>query len=150
MLLRSPPVWTVADREIYICENPNLLAIAADQLGARCAPLVCTDGMPSAAQRTLLTMLAKAGACLRYHGDFDWPGLHIANHVIRTYGARPWRFCAADYEAAVSSAPCTEHRLIGPPVAASWDSALTPAMQTHGLPIAEEGLAASLLQDLRQ
>lgn len=91
-LLRSPPAWAVADVTVYVCENPNLMAIAADRVGARCAPLVCTDGMPAAAQRTLLAQLAQAGARLRYHGDFDWAGLRIANHVMRTWEARPWRF----------------------------------------------------------
>ena len=149
MLLRTPKAWAVTDREVYICENPNLLAIAADQLGCHCAPLVCTDGMPSAAQRVLMTQLTKAGARLLYHGDFDWPGLQIANHVMRSYGARPWRFGAVDYERAVACAPRPGHRLAGTSVTASWDAALTPIMQSHGVAIAEEGLAASLLQDLQ-
>ena len=34
-LLRSPPAWDVADRTVFVCENPNLLAIAADQSGGR-------------------------------------------------------------------------------------------------------------------
>ena len=54
-LVRSPPNWAVFGRSVFVCENPNFLAIAADELGARCAPMVCTDGMPGAAQRTLLT-----------------------------------------------------------------------------------------------
>ncbi|MGH8629808.1 MAG: TIGR02679 family protein [Burkholderiales bacterium] len=149
-LLRAQPAWAVAGHTIFVCENPNLVAIAADLLGERCAPLVCTDGMPAAAQRTLLTQLAQSGARLLYHGDFDWPGLHIANHVMRAYGAQPWRFGAVDYEAAVSCVPHQEHRLSGMPVPASWDAALAPAMQTHGLAIPEEGLAASLLQDLQR
>jgi len=81
------------------------VAIAADCVGARCARLVCTDGIPAAAQRTLLAQLAQAGARLRYHGDFDWAGLRIANHVMRTGQARPWRFMARDYEAAATDAP---------------------------------------------
>jgi uncharacterized protein (TIGR02679 family) len=102
LLLRSPPNWAAAQRDIYVCENPNLLAIAADQLGPRCAPMVCTDGMPAAAQRTLLTQLATAGARLIYHGDFDWPGLRIANHMMQVHGAVPWRFGTADYQVAVA------------------------------------------------
>ncbi|MCL2429569.1 MAG: TIGR02679 family protein, partial [Alphaproteobacteria bacterium] len=82
-LLRAPPAWDVSGRIVYVCENPNVVAIAADRLGAQCAPLVSTDGMPAAAQRTLLSQLAKEGARLRYHGDFDWPGVRIANHVMR-------------------------------------------------------------------
>ncbi|MDX8524160.1 TIGR02679 family protein [Mesorhizobium sp. MSK_1335] len=146
-LLRSPPQWDVADRNVYICENPNLLAIAADRWGADCAPLVCTDGMPAAAQRCLLSHLAQAGARLCYHGDFDWPGLRIGNHVMREHAAEPWRFGAIDYLAAVRTTPSSAP-LEGRAVEASWDGALTVAMQDHQAAIAEEALAASLLQDL--
>ena len=34
-LLRSPLSWAVAGRNVYICENPNLLAIAANKLGRK-------------------------------------------------------------------------------------------------------------------
>ena len=149
-LLRTPPRWAVADLTVFVCENPNLVAIAADRLGVRCASLICTDGMPAAAQRTLLTQLAQAGACLRYHGDFDWPGIQIANHVMCTWGAHPWRFGALDYEAAEASTSHTRRDLADACVVASWDAALAPAMQRHGRAIAEEAVAASLLGDLRQ
>ena len=147
-LLRSPPRWDAAGRTVFVCENPNLLAIAADQWGAGCAPLVCTDGMPAAAQRCLLSQLAQAGARLRYHGDFDWPGLRIGNHVMREHGAEPWRFGAIDYLAAVEAAPSMAHPLEGQAVEASWDAALTLAMREHRVAIAEEAVATSLLQDL--
>jgi uncharacterized protein (TIGR02679 family) len=147
-LLRSPPSWDVAGRKVYVCENPNLLAIAADRGGRDCAPLVCTEGMPAAAQKSLLSQLAQAAARLCYHGDFDWPGLRIGNHVMREYGAEPWRFCAADYLAAVRTAPSVGGPLGGRLVEASWDQALAPVIQKHGVSIAEEALAASLVQDL--
>lgn len=147
-LLRSPPSWEVSGRTVFVCENPNLLAIAADRWGADCAPMVCTDGMPAAAQRCLLSQLAKAGASLCYHGDFDWPGLHIGNHVMRDYGARHWRFGAADYVDAVHSIASREHMLPEKPVVALWDDALTRVMQQHRASIAEEALAATLLRDL--
>lgn len=149
-LLRTPPLWAVADLVVFVCENPNLVAIAADRLGLRCAPLACTDGMPAAAQRTLLTQLAQSGARLRYHGDFDWPGIQIANHVMCTWGAHPWRFGALDYEAAAASASHTRRDLADACIVASWDAALAPAMQRHGLAIAEEAVAVPLLGDLRQ
>jgi uncharacterized protein (TIGR02679 family) len=148
ILLRSPPCWTVNGRNVFVCENANLLAIAADELGLHCAPLICTDGMPAAAQRTLLNQLSRAGACLQYHGDFDWPGLRIGNHVMREYSARPWRFGAAEYTAAIASAARPGRQLEGPEVVASWDDALALAMHRHQLSIAEESLAESLLQDL--
>ncbi len=148
-LLRTPPVWAVGGQAVFVCENPNLLAIAADRLGALCAPLVCTDGMPAAAQRTLLTQLADAGARLRYHGDFDWPGIQIANHVMRTWSAEPWRLTEGDYEAAAQAAPHAQRNLPDAGVEATWDPQLAPAMRRHGLAIAEEALAEGLIGDLR-
>jgi len=147
-LLRAPPVWDVSDQVVHVCENPNLVAIAADRLGADCAPLVCTDGMPAAAQRTLLRQLTQAGACLLFHGDFDWPGMHIANHMIRKHGARPWRLSATDYLTAIRHAPGKPSSLKGRPVPASWDGALTGAMQQHRISVPEEALADDLLEDL--
>lgn len=149
-LLRARPDWPVAGMTIYVCENPNIVAIAADRLGARCAPLVCTEGMPAAAQRTLLTQLMQAGARLHYHGDFDWPGIRIANFVMRTWHAHPWRYGISEYEAAAMSAPHTQRDLSDSAVIASWDNTLTSAMQIRGLAIAEEAVAGSLLEDLKQ
>ena len=148
-LLRSPPAWTVTGRPVFVCENPNLLGIAADQLGPSCAPLVCTDGMPAAAQRVLLTQLRSAGAALHYPGDFDWPGLRIGNQMIREHDARPWRFSTADYRAAVIGAPRPGRPLDDAAVSALWDDTLAGAMLTERLAIDEEGLADMLLDDLR-
>lgn len=148
-LLRSPPAWAVTGHPVFVCENPNLLAIAADQLGPRCAPLVCTDGMPGAAQRVLLTQLRAAGATLHYHGDFDWPGLRIGNQLVREHAARPWRFSATDYRAALVGAPRPGRRLDDAAVRALWDDALEGAMLAERLAIDEEGIADVLLGDLR-
>jgi uncharacterized protein (TIGR02679 family) len=147
-LLRSSPSWNVGGQDVFVCENPNLIAIAANRLGRRCAPMICTDGMPAAAQRALLSQVVRAGARLRYHGDFDWPGLRIANHVIREYAARPWQFGASDYAAAVQMAPRPGRSLEGSPVVPSWDEELGTLMQAHQLSIAEESVAGLLLQDL--
>jgi uncharacterized protein (TIGR02679 family) len=145
-LLRRPPAWVVASREVFVCENPDIVAIAADRLGSTCAPLVCTDGMPSAAQQTLLAQLAAAGARLRYHGDFDWGGLTIGNFVMRKFGATPWRFGTTDYLAATA-----EHGISlrdGRPVVAQWDHALAGAMADRGVVVHEEGVAEILMMDL--
>ena len=149
-LIRSPPSWNVAGRTIYVCENPNVVAIAADRFGPRCPPMVCTDGMPAAAQDKLLSQLAREGAMLRYHGDFDWAGLQIGNVVLREYSAQPWCFGTVDYLAAVESAPRVGHRLQGVEVVASWDQDLRQAMTAHQLAIAEEGMVAVLLEDLER
>jgi uncharacterized protein (TIGR02679 family) len=147
-LVRRPRRWMVGSRDVHVCENPNLVAIAADRLGARCRPLVCTDGMPAAAQRTLLTQLARAGARLLYHGDFDWPGITIANTVLRDHGALPWRLGAADYLATIATPQAHQGSLNGTPVAAAWDRSLTTAMEQHQISIAEESVTDSLLHDL--
>lgn len=149
-LLRARPEWAVAGRTVFVCENPNLLAIAAEQLGTRCAPLVCTDGMPAAAQRTLLQQLLRSGARLHCHGDFDWAGLRIANHLLRHAGAAPWRMEMADYEAAARAAASAGHSLNGAETEAIWDVQLAPTMRRFGLAIAEEAVADSLLDDLSQ
>lgn len=148
-LLRGPSAWRVAGRDVFVCENPNLLAMAADALGPRCAPLVCTDGMPAAAQRALLAQLATAGAHLHYHGDFDWPGISIANRVLQDFGARAWRFSAADYGAAVAlAAAVAQAPLRGKAVIASWDANLASRMQQAQRAVAEEALLHALLPDL--
>lgn len=147
-LMRSPPAWPIDGRPLFVCENPNLLAIAADELGPHCAPLVCTDGMPAAAQRTLLAQLRATGARLHYHGDFDWPGVRIGNHMVREHGASPWRFAAADYRAAVVGAPRPGRTLDDAAVTADWDDTLAHAMLAERLAIDEEALADVLLADL--
>jgi uncharacterized protein (TIGR02679 family) len=147
-LVRTPPPWDVQGRKVYVCENPNLLAIAADVLGLGCAPLVCTDGMPGAAQRSLLSQLVAAGATLHFHVDFDWPGLRIGNHIMRAHRAAPWRLGAVDYMDAVRTMANQPHPLEGEAVEAAWDAALTAAMRQHRISFAEEAVAASLLGDL--
>jgi uncharacterized protein (TIGR02679 family) len=145
-LLRRPPAWALASREVFVCENPNIVAIAADRLGPACAPLICTDGMPAAAQQTLLAQLAAAGARLRYHGDFDWAGLVIGNFVMREFGADPWRFGKEDYLAAP-----VEHGIAlrdGTSVLAQWDPGLAAAMAARGVVVHEEGVAEMLMMDL--
>lgn len=149
-LLRTAPDWAVADQIIYVCENPNIVSIAADRLGAACAPFVCTDGMPAAAQRVLLKQLSDAGAKLLYHGDFDWAGIHIANNVMKLCDARSWRFGAEDYLQAVKSLAAKGRDLEDARIAASWDSALVDAMRLKGVAIAEEAVVSQLVDDLRQ
>jgi uncharacterized protein (TIGR02679 family) len=145
-LLRRPPGWSVAARDVFLCENPDIVAIAADRFGSTCAPLVCTDGMPSAAQQTLLLQLAVGGARLRYHGDFDWGGLTIGNFVMRKFGAKPWRFGTADYLAAAATHGISLRS--GRAVGAQWDDGLAGAMADRGVAVHEEGVAEILMMDL--
>jgi uncharacterized protein (TIGR02679 family) len=134
---------------VHACENPALVAVAADALGAACRPLVCTGGMPNAAALALLSALAAGGATIRYHGDFDWGGLRIANTLGRAVPLTPWRFTAADYRAALAD-PTPTLPLEGKPTAADWDPDLAAAMEEAGLAVEEEALVEILVEDLRR
>lgn len=147
-LMRSKPQWHVHEREVFVCENPNIVTIAADHLGNQCLPLVCTDGMPAAAQRVMLSQLRAAGAVLRYHGDFDWPGIRIANLVIREHGADPWRMNKNDYVAAAKRTQRRGTALSGAQIVATWEPSLSSQMAEYGIGISEEAVVASLLPDL--
>ncbi|NUS15254.1 MAG: TIGR02679 family protein [Streptomyces sp.] len=135
---------------IRMCENPRVLEAAAN---AACTqPLVCTSGSASAVVLTLLDTLAATDCRFAYHGDFDWPGIALANRIIRRYDAAPWRFHAEDYErlAAHTQARGTPQLpLSGPHVEADWDSGLAPAMAALGIALHEEAVLDLLVDDLR-
>ena len=122
-----------------------MVAEAAERLGAGSAPLVCTFGQHGAALGFLLKSLREAGAGLRYHGDFDWPGMRIANGLIRRFGVVPWRFDKAAYVAAAAKASLP---LEGKSVAAAWDPQLVTSMTQSGFAVPEELVLEELLEDL--
>ncbi|MCQ9177572.1 TIGR02679 family protein [Streptomyces sp. IBSBF 2953] len=134
---------------IHICENPRVVEAAAD---AACVqPLVCTSGSAATVVFTLLDALTATGCRFAYHGDFDWPGIALANRVIRRYEARPWRMGTADYEhlAARSQAEgIPQLALDGQPVDADWDPDLAPAMTALGVALHEEATLDLLVDDL--
>ncbi|GAA5058013.1 uncharacterized protein (TIGR02679 family) [Thermocatellispora tengchongensis] len=128
---------------VRICENPVVIAAAADELGPACPPLVCGGGSPSAAVWRLLDLLASGGATFAYHGDFDWGGIAIATAVNERIGFVPWRYDASSYEAVPSSAPLT-----GRPRPTPWAPELSKAMTHRGVRVEEELVLADLLADL--
>ncbi|GAA3121538.1 TIGR02679 family protein [Streptosporangium carneum] len=134
---------------VRICENPVVVAAAADEFGPRCPPVVCTRGRPSAAVWRLLDLLAAGGSEFAYHGDFDWGGIGIANAVRERVGWRPWRYDALAYEAAISSARALSATpLSGRPHATPWDSELSAAMARRAVRVEEEMVLGELLTDL--
>ena len=144
-LLREPPAFASTDaaRTVHVCENPTVVAAAANRLGAGCAPLVCVEGQPRTAARVLLGLLTAAGVHLAYHGDFDWAGIQIGNVIMRRHGAVPWRFSSVDYRAAEGG-----RALHGEPVAALWDPDLEATMLETGRVVHEEQVLDLLLIDL--
>ncbi|MBK1691802.1 TIGR02679 family protein [Ectothiorhodospira mobilis] len=144
-LLRHPPRWAVRDQTLFVCENPTVVAEAAEQLGSQCAPLVCTGGRPGAAVWAVLEQLAQAGARLRIRADFDWTGLSIVNGLMARFPARSWHMDTATlrFHAHLPGPP-----LEGRPTQARWDPELGPILTARGDALHEEQLLSLLLQDL--
>jgi len=130
-----------------VVENPSIVALAADRLGARCSPTVCTNGQPRAATMVLLRSLAAAGVRLLHHGDFDWGGITIGNLLHRRLPIEPWAFDRDAYLRAVAAHPHAA-RLTGSSTEASWDSRLSAAMSGAGMRVEEELVADELLEGL--
>ena len=78
-----------------------------------------------------------------YHGDFDWPGISMANDLVTRIGVEPWRMSAADYLSIPGRIP-----LAGSRVEALWDAELAPAMAHRDLAVHEEAALPQLLFDL--
>jgi len=138
--------WAAAGTTVSVCENPQVLQAAA-RAGTTGA-LVCTSGNPASAAWVLLRGLIKQGALLRYHGDFDWPGVAIAGRILAA-GAQPWRMSAGDYEDAVAAASSADKLpLAGTPGPTPWDRQLAVNMSRIGVAVHEEALLSVLLADL--
>ncbi|MFF5584455.1 TIGR02679 family protein [Streptomyces hygroscopicus] len=143
-LTRTPPRQAPVVR---VCENPTVLATAADTYGPDCPPLVCLQGQPSAAALTLLRHLHSHRATLLYHGDFDWGGIRIAAALLRRVPWHPWRYTTADYRAAAGRSPLAPS-LTGTPATAPWDPGLRAALSELGVRVEEETVLDDLLTDL--
>jgi uncharacterized protein (TIGR02679 family) len=146
--LARSPLTVAAPQVVSVCENPAVLRAAAERFGAAAAPLLCTEGRPSVACLRLLAALRAGGCVLRYHGDFDWPGLRIAASLLSDQGARPWRLGATEYLDAVASIEGQRPVLRGTPAPSPWDPRLAEVMAQHGMVIHEEDVLAQLLADL--
>lgn len=141
---RSPIGWVAP--AVFACENPAVVAAAADQFGPACPPLVCLGGQPSIAALHLLAAAAAAGATIHYHGDFDWGGVRIGNLLHQRLAWRPWRFDASAFRAL--PADRRGGPLAGAAVVAQWDPDLTAALIADGRRVEEELLLEDLLADL--
>lgn len=131
---------------VYVCENPAVLRRAAGELGASSPPLICAEGRPSTAFHRLARLIVDNGGLLRYHGDFDWPGIAMTNALRTRYGAEPWRMSSADYLNGVR-ADFGHVPLDGRPQDTLWDPKLAETMAREKLAVYEEAVADSLLKD---
>ncbi len=127
---------------VLVCENPRVLEAVAERFGGR-VPVVCTSGQPALVVLDVLNALC--AATLRYHGDFDWAGVGIANRLVAEVGVLPWLMGADDYADALGPAGLP---LAGVPVEPSWDAELGAAMRQHGVAVHEEAVLGELLAQL--
>ena len=135
-LVLTPPA------SVLVCENPRVLEAVAERLGGS-VPTVCTSGQPALVVLDVLRALAPAR--LRYHGDFDWPGIAIANRLVAEAGVVPWRMGAEDYVEALRPAGLP---LAGVPVEPAWDAELGAAMRHHAVAVHEEAVLGELVTAL--
>lgn len=151
LTLRQVRCWTSPSSSgqwISVCENPAVVAAAADHLEDRSPPVVCLDGMPSTAALIVLDGLVMAGHRVRYHGDFDWRGLTIAEVLFRKVpGGSPWRYDAADYQRARNRGLGTV-ALAGRVSTSSWDPQLARVMAASAVAVYEEQVVDELVEDL--
>jgi uncharacterized protein (TIGR02679 family) len=145
--LITMPITVRACQLVRACENPAILRRAAGELGADAQPLICTEGQPSTAFHRLAAAITKTGGRLAYHGDFDWPGIAIANGIIVRHKAHPWRLATADYETAIKN-NADYVSLAGTPRPTPWAPTLAAAMTAHGRAVYEESVAGDLIMDL--
>jgi uncharacterized protein (TIGR02679 family) len=141
--LRAQELVAVPEQPVLVCENPRVLEAVTDARAD--LAVVCTNGNPNLVVMDVLQALQRAGAQLRYHGDFDWGGLTIANRVVAAVGASPWLMTAADYRQVVERGSLP---LRGRAVEACWDPDLTTTMTGYGVAVHEEAVLPELLAAL--
>jgi uncharacterized protein (TIGR02679 family) len=134
---------------VWVCENPAVMRAAAQRLGAACAPMVCSEGRPSTAFDMLIDALARHGCELAYHGDFDWPGLRIADAIRSRHGVAMWRMGAADYRDALATLDIADLPELGADMTSTpWDPDLAHAMAEVKRAVFEESVLETLLEDV--
>jgi len=126
-------------QEVFVCENPRVLEAIAER-GLDGIAIVCTSGRSTLVVLEVLRRLAESDAHIRYHGDFDWPGIAMANQLVALFDAQPWRMSADDYLDSPARLP-----LMGPGVEPAWDADLGAAMRHRGLAVHEEAVLGGLL-----
>lgn len=143
-LRRAASATAPRGSRLLVCENPAVVEAMAER-GIEGWGAVCMAGEPNLVVDRVLAGLASGGARLHYHGDFDWPGIAIANRSVDRYGVRPWRMNADDYLRAVRA---DNPVLRGGEVEPRWDPELGAAMRGHRRAVHEESVLADLLDEL--
>lgn len=133
-----------------LLDAAGVVRAAEETLGGSSAPLVCTDGQPSAACDELLRQLGSASGTTTHHsGDFDWGGVRIGGLLRRRHDAHPWRHSVTDYGRHAERCADREQSL-RPPRGSAPDGygELWEALISHRIPVWQEDLLEELLGDL--
>jgi uncharacterized protein (TIGR02679 family) len=144
--LAAAPLRLPSDSTVFVCENPRILEATLDR--GITTPIICTAGNPTTVTVDLLRQLSRTGVDVAYRGDFDWPGVSIANRVIKETQCRTWLFDTATYTTAVNNADGDLVPLTGNRVTAAWDPTLADAMAATGVAVHEELLLDHLVEHL--
>lgn len=136
-------VFSEPGTTVFACENPQILSAAA-RAGVA-SPILCLSGQGSASAWQILRALTESGVTVRYHGDFDWPGVLIVGRVVDAGGA-PWRMGADDYESAAGAGQFEP--LDGVQRPTPWDDRLAEVMAQRGIAVHEEAIVGDLLGDM--
>ena len=138
--------FAVQGRTIFVCENPTIVAAAANALRGDCPPMICIDGWATTPSLLLLRRLEQDGARLKYQGDGDWAGISIAAELRRHVAVTPWRLTSEQL-------PLLADRpgppLIGQCVETPWDTPLSKILSQRGRALHEEVMLDVLIEDLR-
>lgn len=94
-LVQHPP--TLGPVDVYVCENPAVVRVAAEQLGAGCATLICTEGRPSTAFWRLVALVE---GTVRARADFDKEGLERPHELEGSSDFHPLESDEAEIRAA--------------------------------------------------
>jgi uncharacterized protein (TIGR02679 family) len=127
---------------VRVCENVTVAEAAADLLGPRCPPLVCTDGVPSFAALDLVAGLDAAGARITVRADVDAGGFVVVDQIRRVApSCMTWRFDVATY---------THHCGLAETAANDLRDVerLRSVFRQHQVPLHEESVLDELLVDL--
>jgi uncharacterized protein (TIGR02679 family) len=145
LALRASPLTVTPGTPVLVVENPRLVEAAAERRLS--AAVLCTNGNPTTAPSLAIAQLRSCGARLRYHGDFDAPGLAMAGRA-RDAGCEPFRMSARDYLDALADASAAEVELPRDSAAAPttpWDPALAITFDERRAVVHEERMMDDVL-----
>lgn len=134
--------------DVFTCENPDVVAAAADALGSTCPPLVCTGGWPSTAAVRILRATIAGGARAHHHGDMDPEGLRILDRLITTTGGLLWRMDAENHDRHAAAGALLTDRYTGAGLVHGGLALLARALTENRRVVQEEQAIPDLMADL--